>query len=106
LQTPLRWSDFGAACELSDFRPPRVIRFGYYALVIRAAISGQGLALVPRSLILDELASGQLVNPLGLGFSSKNGYWLTTPAARPLHADLAILRDWILSEARQSEGCG
>lgn len=104
LQTPLRWSDFGAACGLSDFRPPRVIRFGYYALVIRAAISGQGLALVPRSLILDELASGQLVNPLGLGFSSKNGYWLTTPASRPLHADLAILRDWILSEARQSEG--
>ena len=38
----------GAAHNLPDFRPSRVVRLGYYALVIRAAISGQGLALVPR----------------------------------------------------------
>jgi DNA-binding transcriptional LysR family regulator len=103
LQTPLRWSDFGAAQELTDFQPSRIIRFGYYALVIRAAISGQGLALIPRSLILDELASGQLVNPLGLSFSSDNAYWLTTPADRPAHAGLSTLREWILGEALLSE---
>jgi DNA-binding transcriptional LysR family regulator len=72
-------------------------------LVIRAAIGGQGLALVPRSLIPDELASGQLINPLGLGFASRNSYWLTTHADRPLHAGLATLREWVLQEARQSE---
>lgn len=103
LQTPLRWSDFGAAHNLPDFRPSRVVRLGYYALVIRAAISGQGLALVPRSLVLDELETGQLINPAGLGFLSRNGYWLTTPADRPLHKDLSVLRDWILKEARHSE---
>jgi LysR family glycine cleavage system transcriptional activator len=102
-QTPLHWSDFEQAWHLRDVAPARIIRFGYYALVIRAAIGGQGLALVPRSLILDELASGQLTNPLGLGFASRNSYWLTTPANRPLSAGLATLREWVLQEARQSE---
>jgi DNA-binding transcriptional LysR family regulator len=102
-QTPLRWSDFAAAQHLGDFSPARLIRFGYYALVIRAAISGQGLALVPRSLIVDELADGRLVNPQGLGFVSRYCYWLTTPADRPLSRGVLALRDWILDEARESE---
>ncbi|MBZ6075316.1 LysR substrate-binding domain-containing protein [Microvirga puerhi] len=103
LQTPLRWNDFAEACHLRDFTPARVTRFGYYSLVIRAAIGGQGLALVPRSLILDELAGGQLMNPSGLGFTSRNCYWLTTPDDRPPNASLAVLRDWILQEAQASE---
>jgi len=102
-QTPLRWSDFAQATHLNEFVPARITRFGYYSLVIRAAIGGQGLALIPRSLIPDELASGQLINPLGLGFVSPNCYWLTTPENRPLSAGLATLREWLLQEARQSE---
>jgi LysR family glycine cleavage system transcriptional activator len=103
VQTPLRWKDFAAECGLNDFHPERTIRLGYYSLVIRAAISGQGLALVPRSLILDELKSGQLVNPLSLGFTSANCYWLTTRIDRPRHTDLAVFCDWALEEARKTE---
>jgi len=102
-QTPLRWNDFVQACDLVDFTPTRHIRFGYYSLVIRAAIGGQGLALVPRSLISDELANGQLANPLGLGFESRNCYWFTTPKDRPLTRELATLREWVLREAARSE---
>lgn len=102
-QTPLRWSDFAQALHIDEFVPARITRFGYYSLVIRAAIGGQGLALVPRSLIPDELASGQLINPLGLGYASRNCYWLTTPANKPLSAGLVALREWLLEEARQSE---
>jgi DNA-binding transcriptional LysR family regulator len=71
--------------------------------VIRAAIGGQGLALVPRSLIPDEIESGQLVNPLGLGFQSRNCYWLTTQATKPVSDSLMVLREWLLREARQTE---
>lgn len=102
-QTPLRWQDFAAAYGLGQFHPERTIRLGYYSLVIRAAISGQGLALVPRSLILDELANRQLVNPLDLGFTSANCYWLTTRVDGSRHADVAVFCDWALEEARRTE---
>jgi DNA-binding transcriptional LysR family regulator len=102
-QTPLRWNDFAEASNLHDFAPIRITRFAYYSLVIRAAIGGQGLALVPRSLIPDEMESGQLVNPLSLGFQSRNCYWLTTQATKPVSGGLATLREWLLHEARQTE---
>jgi DNA-binding transcriptional LysR family regulator len=101
--TPLRWNDFAQASHLHDFAPVRITRFAYYSLVIRAAIGGQGFALVPRSLIPDEIESGQLINPLGLGFQSRNCYWLTTPATKPVSGGLMILREWLLQEARQTE---
>lgn len=97
--TPLRWSEFAEAQGLRDFVPAQTVQFGFYALVIRAAIAGQGLALVPRCLIADELASGRLVNPQALGFRSRHGYWLTSPANRqPRHA-LDLFRSWLLAEA-------
>lgn len=102
-QTPLHWSDFATSHGIGEVRAERLVRLGYYSLVIRAAIAGQGLALVPRSLILDELASGQLVNPAGLSYMSRNCYWLTTPLDRPRSADLATFCEWALAEARETE---
>lgn len=103
LGTPLLWSSFTAEHGISDFKPERITRLSYYSLVIRAAIGGVGLALVPRSLILDELAKQQLVSPLDLGFTSPNCYWLTTPADRPAHEDVSTFCKWALNEARRTE---
>lgn len=101
--TPVCWSDFFATEGASAPAPERRVELGYYALVIRAAISGQGLALVPRALIAPELASGELVNPRGMGFVSRNCYWLTTPADRPREGAVARFCDWALAEAARSE---
>jgi LysR family transcriptional regulator, glycine cleavage system transcriptional activator len=102
-QTPIRWDAFAAEHRLADLKPRQVIRFGYYALVVRGAITGQGLALVPRRLILDELADGRLVNPAGLRFRSKYCYWLTIRDDRRLNTSVRALRDWILAEAAKTE---
>jgi DNA-binding transcriptional LysR family regulator len=101
-QTPLRWSEFAVAHGLDDFKPAHTIRFGFYSLVIRAAISGQGLALVPRRLVQDELASGRLVNPAGLGFKSRNAYWFTVPDDRPARPGLEVFHRWLLAEVQAS----
>jgi DNA-binding transcriptional LysR family regulator len=98
--TPLRWSEFADAQDLVDFTPAHMVHFGFYALVIRAAIGGQGLALVPRCLIGEELLTGRLVNPAGLGFHSRHGYWFTVPADRTPRPGLVAFRDWLLGEAR------
>lgn len=99
-QTPLRWSEFAAAHELADFTPIHTIRYGFYSLVIRAAISGQGLALVPRRLVQEELDAGRLVNPAGLGFKSRNAYWFTTPEDRPMRPGLEAFQTWLLAEVK------
>jgi len=96
--TPLRWSEFAEAHGIVRFTPERVTHFGYYALVIRAAIAGQGLALVPRGLISDELASGKLINPQGFGFVSSHAYWLTCPTDRPQRPAMRLFLDWLLHE--------
>lgn len=102
-QTPLRWDMFAAAHGIEAFAPASLIRFGYYALVIRGAITGQGLALVPRCLILDELADGRLVNPQGLSFRTEHCYWLTIREDQRLNPGLRALRDWIREEAAKTE---
>jgi len=102
-QTPLSWDDFFREHGSSQTAAGRTTALGYYALVIRAALGGQGLALVPRVLILNELAAGELENPRGLGFASRVSYWLTTPVDRRREGRLALFCDWALAEARQSE---
>lgn len=101
-RTPLSWGDLfrahGAAGAGADLSP-----LGYYALVIRAAIAGQGLALVPRSLVVPELAAGTLVNPCGLGFESRNCYWLTAPSDREPSPQARAFRAWALGEAWKGE---
>lgn len=100
--TPLSWDDFFRA-HGREGTGARTAALGYYALVIRAAIAGQGLALVPRSLVLDELAAGTLLNPHGLGFESRNCYWLTVPSDREPSRELQLFRAWALSAAWRTE---
>ncbi|WP_343314949.1 LysR substrate-binding domain-containing protein [Brucella sp. BE17] len=103
LKTPLYWDDFATENSINEFPPERSLKLGYYSLVIRAAIGGHGLALIPRSLILDEIESGQLINPLNLRYNSRNCYWLSTHADREHSPQLEIFRNWALNEARKTE---
>jgi LysR family transcriptional regulator, glycine cleavage system transcriptional activator len=102
-QTPLNWSDLFTSFGVTDLSCAKLVQLGYYSLVIRAAIGGQGLALVPRVLITGELASGELLNPQGLGFVSRHCYWLTTPADHVRSCEAARFIEWVSAEAARSE---
>ena len=102
-QTPLRWDDFFASYEAPSPEVGARAPFGYYSLVIRGAIAGHGLALAPRALVARELETGELINPIGLGFESRNRYWLTTPTERPRQGAVKTFCDWALDQARQTE---
>lgn len=94
------WADLEGAAPL----PARaqVLSFGFYALIIRAAVSGQGLALLPTCLIEEELARGDLLRCGGISRRSPNGYWLTHANGRETDGDFLALRDWIVGEAAQA----
>lgn len=103
--TPNCWRNLQASLGLPANAPePRhYVRFGFYTLVIRAAIAGQGLALIPRELISQELMSGDLLNPGGLGFQSPNCYWFTRPIDRTPRRALNLFHDWLLEEVTRRD---
>lgn len=97
--TDLQWQYFAAAHDCEDVQPRNTISFDHNSLVLRAALVGQGLALVPRGLIVAELEAGQLVNPGSLGFRSDFGYWFLMPRGRPAGPALQVFTTWLRREA-------
>ncbi len=96
--TPLRWIDLVAEHGTPELEPQGVMRFDYYTLVLRAAISGQGMALVPPQLVEEELRAGSLVNPGGIGYVSKVAYWFTTPTDRKPSSALKAFQRWLMTQ--------
>ena len=56
--------------------------FDRFSLVIAAASSGMGAAILPTYLIETELASGALLNLASVNDNSEHNYYLATPPGR------------------------
>lgn len=100
-QTPLHWRYFAESAGETDLEVRHITRFGYYTMVIRAALAGQGMALIPRGLMLDELAAGKLVNPCGFGYRSSYGYWFAMPHGVEPNSSMESFRTWLMAQAQE-----
>ncbi|HEY9056255.1 MAG TPA: LysR substrate-binding domain-containing protein [Aurantimonas sp.] len=77
----------------------RFMQFNQTSLAMDAAANGQGVALAPRLLVADEIASGKLVLLWRDAGPDRSGYHIVHPiAAKPNPARNAVIA-WILSEA-------
>ncbi|WP_337269721.1 LysR family transcriptional regulator [Oryzifoliimicrobium ureilyticus] len=104
-QTPFHWRFLAASHGEPTLKARHTTLFGYYTMVIRAALAGQGMALIPRGLIVDDLAAGKLINPSGLGYRSDYGYWFTRPSNLPTSQTIALFQKWIRNEAMAVSDC-
>ncbi len=68
-------------------------------MLIRAAVEGLGLAVVPDIYIEDELRQGRLMLPFGPPVPSGEGYWTAIPETRAHRPNLVAVRDWLLRSA-------
>lgn len=107
-QVPHAWDELvesvpGLAAAAKAGNAPQTSMYEFYNVLIRAAVSGLGLAVVPRIWIRGELASGQLVNPLCLGVTSKYGYYFAVPEHKADLPALVQLRKWLRDEARRTQ---
>lgn len=67
----------------------------------RAAVAGQGIAILNPALWRAELRDGLLVRPVpGLAYGRRH-YWLVYPEALRHTAKVRAFRDWLLAEVRQ-----
>ena len=77
-------------------------RFEHFAMILQAAASGLGLAVVPRFLAEDELRDGHLVIPFRDAAVRSRSYWLVYPEAKRDQPALRAFREWLLDEVRRT----
>jgi LysR family glycine cleavage system transcriptional activator len=101
---PQAWGEWLAAQGIDPASGRAGPSFEQFAMVAQAAVAGLGMAIVPRFLVEEELASGQLVQPFARPVESGQAYWLVYPENRADRPALAAFRDWLLDECRKPNG--
>ena len=76
------------------------ISFDDQTLLLRAAASDQGIALVTETLARAELDQGSLLRVLDVAWPQEFGYWLVSPRATADLPKIAAFRDWLLAEGQ------
>lgn len=71
----------------------------HFATAAQAAISGLGVALLPKFLIMGELARGELLTIDDGELESSERYYLAWPARRAKHPPLLAFRSWLKEAA-------
>jgi len=95
-----QWSSQHATPEAHTLSGPC---FAQYSALIQAVVSGLGVGLVPRVLVLDELAQGALGIPCGEPVQVEQCHYLCYSPDRLEQPVFVAFRDWILSEGRRSQ---
>lgn len=86
--------------DYRDKRLARGTRFSDAALLIRAAIAGQGLALLRDTYVADEIAAGRLEVALDAPWPAKFAYYIVTrPGAQHSSPHSASFTAWLKQEA-------
>lgn len=95
---PQAWHEWLRTSGVENIDGRQGPRFAQFYMVIQAAIAGLGLALLPRFLIQEELASGRLVVALDRPVTSEYAYYLVYPEHKAELMRLIVFRDWLLDQ--------
>ena len=99
----LRAAGIGAPrIAVAGVNPHGGIQLDQYAAIVRAVAAGLGVGLVPTCLIEDELARGEVVEPLAAGvgrFEADAGYVLCYPEHKASLPALLAFRGWLREAA-------
>lgn len=93
------WSHWFAEIGLDHPHPHMGPRFEHFHMVIRAAASKMGIALLPRLLVEEELASGQLALLDRQPVKSRGNYHFAYPQNKRANPNLQTFRNWVIREA-------
>ncbi|MCS4296199.1 DNA-binding transcriptional LysR family regulator [Comamonas sp. BIGb0152] len=101
MQNPDAWQRYADETGMVLANPAIGSRFDLHAMLIEAALSGLGVALVPRIYVEAELEQGRLVAPWPLSQSIAKKFCLVLPEPLGLsEAPLQAFVNWILTEAQ------
>lgn len=94
------WERYLKAIDAPHVDVRRGYMFNRNQITIQAAIAGMGVAIARRTLITDELASGQLIAPFAQSVPTGKRYCLVYPSGALDDQRVAAVHEWIVAEAR------
>jgi LysR family glycine cleavage system transcriptional activator len=92
---PIGWAGWQKIAKVRGLDPAAGPVFSDETHTIAAAIAGQGIALMSRALIGEELLEGRLVMPFGPELKGEP-FHLVYPEARRNDTAVAAVRDWVI----------
>jgi len=92
------WRMWFRAAGLTKLNPDQGTRFDQSALVIEAAIAGQGVALAHASLVDSDLQSGRLIRPFGNAQRTAFAYYFVCPPHKLELNKVQTFRMWLQTE--------
>lgn len=100
------WHDWGSWFETAGAavsRPPNILYFDSYPLVVGAALAGQGICLCWAGLLDGLLGSGALVRLSPISIPSRRGYFVTHEVGLPPDAPARAIARWLLDSAMRGQ---
>lgn len=94
VSAPLNWSTWQKHAQVPGLDVNAGLVFSDETHAISAAIGEQGVALMSRQLIEDELMEGRLVQPFGPELTGKS-FFLVYPESRQHDPGIIAIRDWV-----------
>lgn len=98
----LAWDEWTESANIPHLNVQPHQQYEHFYLLIQAAICGLGVAVVPRILVLTELALGRLVAPLGFVKGPRKLVLWVAPHLR-LRPETRALVNWIDVEMRKTD---
>ena len=96
------WTEWFEMTRVSNVHALRGPRFEQFTMIAQAAVCDLGVALLPKFLIEDELASGRLVILFDRSIRSVNSYYLVVPEAKTSSMLTGSFTQWIVEQANTS----
>ena len=94
----LSWSTWLEAAGVSQLQPAGSMHFNHYEQVIRAALSGQGVALGRMPLLGGLVNDGSLALLFPDSAASNRAYWVITSDAARERAEVGWFVEWLMRE--------
>lgn len=97
LRPPCDWQTWFRAAGM-DYDPTHGARFSQGDHAVDAALSGAGIVLGRRALVIKDLSEGRLMAPYNIALSTKAHFRFICPQGAETRPQVRAFRDWVLLE--------
>lgn len=92
------WRTWLLAADVEGIDAERGTVLDDSAMVIQAALTGQGVAMARSVLVEDELQAGRLIRPFKLSLPAEFAYYFVCPEQTVDRPKVVAFRDWVFAE--------